>query len=405
MAVGEDGFGGVCGVLGGDVGAVELVGGGGEGEVWAVVPLEADFVVFEFFWVEGAVGEGEGGELLACAWDVGHGVAGVEGEWGDGLVDEACAWGDEVVLDGDGAAVAVVAEVYVEDFVAEACDGLELGEDFDLVLDVEGEGIGYAVVGGIGGALAEGEGEGGAGVGDGDFDGGGLACGGEVACFAEVVGDLAAKLEACEELVLDGASFEGEGEVCLVEEVLAVCGVVVGGDGGFEAVCALGDGAWEDVLVEFVVVAVVGVVAEAEVVVEGVVELGEEGVDFCGDGALGGVTEEGGFVCLEGAALVGGDAAIGYALVFKVFVACGELGAGRDLPCGGGVEAVALDSDGVAEAFGVFVEASEAEGEGVAEGLGEVEGGAVFVPAASLEGELAEGGAVGDFGDAVDDAA
>ena len=203
--------------------------------------------------------------------------------------------------------------------------------------------------------------------------------------------------------MLDASGDDGADEVGLVEEVLAVGGVVVRRDGDRGAGGIHGAG--EDVLVELVVVGEARGVAHGETVAEVVVECGTERADGRGDRTLGRIAEERFRSLRHRAAQVGRDATVGDALVVEVFETGAERGARGELDGEGGVGGVSEEREAVAVAGGILVEGVDPHGEAVGDRLADVEGGPVLLPGADGEGELADRGGVGLLGDTVDEAA
>ena len=203
---------------------------------------------------------------------------------------------------GDGRGGAAILEIDGEILQTHARDGEELREQGDLVLHVAGDGLRDAVVVGLGGAREERHGERRAGVGERDVEGGGRRANrGEVTGEAEIVGGLAGELQAGENLVTDGAGGEGDDEVGLIEEIVAVGGLVVGGEGDGGAGGIYGTGV--NILVEFFVAAEARVIAQRDAVGERVIENGVGGVDGGAGGTLGGIAEEPGECGWHGATL------------------------------------------------------------------------------------------------------
>ena len=88
-----------------------------------------------------------------------------------------------------------------------------------------------------------------------------------------------------------------------------------------------------------------------------------------------------------------------------MFDAGTERGARRDTPGDAGIDAVTAQGDPVAVAVGVLEERGCTVGQRGRDGGTEVEGSAILARRAKGESELTSGGAVGLFGNAVDEAA
>ena len=99
----------------------------------------------------------------------------------------------------------------------------------------------------------------------------------------------------------DGAGGEGENHVGVIEEILAVGGLVVGGEGDGGAGGIYGTGV--NILVEFFVAAEARVIAQRDAAGERVIENGVGGVDGGAGGTLGGIAEEPGECGWHGATL------------------------------------------------------------------------------------------------------
>ena len=404
LTVDQDRLGRIRRVGNHDVAAVEAVGRGGKDKVGADIPLQSELEIREFLRIEGAVGEAQRGKLLAGPGDIGRAVAGVGGEILERLVDQADAGRDQVITAVQRHPRAVVAEIHVEFLQAHADDGLQLRQEGDLVLHIDGDGLRNAVIVGIGRARLEGDRQGGAGIRQRHEHGGRRrADRGEVAGQAQVVSLLPGQFKARQHLVLHGPDLKGDDHIGLVEQVVAVRRIVVSRerDAGAGGVHRTG----EDVLVGFRVGAEAGGVAQREAAGEFVVQRDEDAVHRRFRGALRRIAEEGRGGGLHRAALVGGNAAIGRPLVVEILVAQVQPGPVRQGPGQRGIRPVTLQGDVITVAAGILVEAGHAERRLAVDRLRHVEGRAVLFPLAELQGQFVHDHAVGLLGDPVDQAA
>jgi len=165
----------------------------------------------------------------------------------------------------------------------------------------------------------------------------------------------------------------------LREQVLARRSVVVGRQGN--RVRAAYRAAGEDVLVEFVIIAVERAVAQRKPFTEVMLHSKAGEIDVGLGKALVGITKERAGEALERLAAVRWEAAVGGAAVVEIFVGQVNARIRADLDRGGRVDPVALQLDVVAKAVTVLEHAVDTKADAVSQRLVEIGGEALVAEA------------------------
>ena len=128
------------------VGPVEPVECDGREQAGNRLPLGADLVIVEALRLQALRGHVERAELVAGARQVGAAVAGIERQSVDRLHDQPEPGREQIVGSAEGLAGIAVEDVQLEAVVAQAGDDLEPVRDAQLLLGVESEDRGVALV-------------------------------------------------------------------------------------------------------------------------------------------------------------------------------------------------------------------------------------------------------------------
>ncbi len=391
----------IVGIHGARVGAVQAVQRGREGEVALHVPLDARFVVGELLGLQRLRGGVERAELVPRTGQVGDAVVEIDRQREDGLEDHAGTRRNHVVHAAEAGIGAIIVELEVEAIEADASDQLYKARQVDLILKIS---CGYGVHGpvvGVGGGRAEGHRSEIRRIGEGDADGGCRVV--EIGRLAEVVCCLAPEFRAHKHGVPHGTRVGHHREVRLVEGVVALRAVVVTGQAhhGLGGVHRSG----KNVLVELVVGAEQGVVAQVHSSAELALHGGRSEMDTGVARAFVRIAEEGGTVGAGRPAAERGNAAVGDALIAEVFVSEADFGERIGREGDRGSNAVAAQVEVVAEAVGILEHGVEAECRLIAQRLADVAGDAFVAERTALQGQLAQRREAGFLGDAINDAA